>query len=373
MLYTGARGQTAKEIIEALHFNGSAESLSHGMAALLTEFHESFTKVDSLEKLSNYFRKRNKILGDQGQDNPRRNDQLNLAAALWVQRSFPIEQLYRDTIQQCYGGAIFELDFNAPEQACNAINEWVSRQTRGKIHQAIPRSVFDSFSNPLQVGLINTIFFSGRWLYPFDPKKTQDQLFYLLDGRTISLPFMYLKEKFNWVETDKLQYIEMPYRGDSLVMGILLPTARDGLPQLEKEITLDKLIRLVEASNRRKIHLYLPRFKIESIFHLLPIFHQLGIRSAFNPDVADLTGITKQAPGVYLGEALHETCIEVDEEGTVAAVLVGQFLTVLGIDRTPTFKADHPFLFLIRHTGTGQLLFMGRWTGIGPGGVPITM
>lgn len=362
MLFMGGRGKTAKEIARALHFKGSGDSLSRGMAYLLTEFHKSFDQISLLDLLGLQF---------PGTSN-RHIDQLNIATALWVQRDFPIEQLYRDWIRKYYGGAIIEVNFDVAEQARGQINAFISEKTRGKINEALPGNIFKPSSNPLAVGFINTIYFSGRWFHPFDPQHTRDQPFYLLDGKIVSLPFMHRQDNFRWAENDKVQYIELPYRGEALVMGILLPNLRDGLPQLETDLTIDQLLQIVNACRYQKLDLYLPRFKIDSMLDLPPIFRRIGIVTALDQHNADFSALTKHPIGVYLSEALHRVCIDVDEEGTVVAAMMAYFARSKGISRNPIFKADHPFLFFIRHTVTGQMLFIGRWTGKGQGETPGT-
>ena len=57
--------------------------------------------------------------------------------------------------------------------------------------------------------------------------------------------------------------------------------------------------------------------------------------------------------------------MDVNEEGTEAAAATGVVMRAMAArqpEQPPVFRADHPFLFLIRDTTTGSILFMGRLT-----------
>jgi serpin B len=350
MLYIGARGPTAEEIGQVLHLHWSGEPLSQGIASILAVVNDSAQLGGAHSGWS---------------PNSQRMDEFNVANALWIQQNFPVEPQYRDWIQTYFGGTLFEVDFQAAEQVCAQVNAWVFEQTRGKISGALPPQFFDSIRNPVTAVIVNAIYFFRQWQFSFSREATRPQPFYLLGGGKISLPLMQAAGYFRFVENDEVQYIELPYQGEALVMGILLPTWQAGLPWREEELTVEMLNHLAASCRKEKLDVFLPRFKVDSMFNLLPVFQQMGIVTALDPGIADFSGMLSDSGGVNLSGAIHRACVEVDEEGTeAAAVTMIATSRLVEIKQTPTFRADHPFLFLIRHVKTGQILFLGRWTGI---------
>ena len=334
MLYVGAREQTEEEIGNALNLRWSGETLSRNLASILSEVRESPTET---------------------------REELDMANALWIRQDLIIKPQYLDWIQKYFGGELFEVDFRRLEESRAQVNMWVSEQTRGKLREALPKSLFSSGPDPLAFIILNVIYFYRRWLHPFDREWTSNQPFYLLDGRKIILPLMRVITQVKFAKRGGTQYVELPYSGGAVAMGILLPGQRDGLPQVEAELTIGQLNYLIDTCQLKQIIILIPRFTIESTFELVPTFQQLGVRSAFDRDKADFSGIIG---GAYLRDAFHRTRVEVDEEGTVAASVVAVSGALRGSSMPSVFRADHPFLFFIRHVKTGQILFMGRWTGI---------
>jgi serpin B len=81
----------------------------------------------------------------------------------------------------------------------------------------------------------------------------------------------------------------------------------------------------------------------------------LGMVNAFGGG-ADFSGMFGTR-GPSISAVLHKAFVEVNEEGTEAAAATGVMMTIRA---NPGFRADHPFLFLIRDRRTGSVLFMGR-------------
>ena len=156
-----------------------------------------------------------------------------------------------------------------------------------------------------------------------------------------------------------LKVLELPYKGDDLSMLVLLPDAPDGLPALEGRLTADVVGGWTRGLARQDVLVYLPRFSVESRFALAPTLGAMGMPLAFS-DKADFSGMDGQRD-LFVSAVVHKARVDVDEEGTVAAASTG---VVVGLSAArkepPVFRADHPFVFLIRHNPTGAILFLGR-------------
>uniref|UniRef100_A0A3Q0SZE1 Serpin peptidase inhibitor, clade E (nexin, plasminogen activator inhibitor type 1), member 3 n=1 Tax=Amphilophus citrinellus TaxID=61819 RepID=A0A3Q0SZE1_AMPCI len=215
----------------------------------------------------------------------------------------------------------------------------------------------------LQVALVNTVAFKGVWQKQFLFTNTQNLPFVLSDGNVIKVPMMHQAAEvsfgqFRTASEQRYTVLEMPYLGRSLCLQVVLPSERKTtLSSLESQLTARQLASWDSGLRRTKMDIFLPRFKMQNKFNLRSVLPAMGISDAFNPTAADFTGISGQF-GLYVSDAFHEVRIEVTEEGTKAAAATAMVL--LKRSRAPVFKADRPFLFLLRQIKTGSILFMGR-------------
>ncbi|MDY7110117.1 MAG: serpin family protein, partial [Planctomycetota bacterium] len=183
------------------------------------------------------------------------------------------------------------------------------------------------------------------------------QNFFPGDDKSVQVPMMSLKDDFGLYESKDVQVLEMPYDGKRLSMVILLPRERGGLAELEGALSVEKLKAWLGELAVEEVRVMLPRFKLTSRFDLGQTLKQMGMPLAFAPGRADFSGMNGRRD-LFIGKVIHQAWVEVDEQGTeaAAATAVGVMLTA-----APTFfRADHPFLFLIRDRETGSILFLGR-------------
>ena len=287
--------------------------------------------------------------------------QLSVANALWGQEGYKFLDPFLHITQTHYDGGLRPVNFGASEAARKRINTWVEEQTHGKIQDLIPKGLLDSLT---RLVLTNAIYFKGDWLSQFDKKQTKDEPFTLGDGKTVQAPMMHQTAKFGYMETPLFQAVELPYVGRDLSMTIFLPRARDGLPALEKALTAAKLAQWLRGTRRpRKVILSMPKFKMNCNVPLNTVLQAMGMRDAFVPGKANFDGMNGGTEDLYIKAVLHKAFVDVNEEGTEAAAATAVVVTARSAmrPRPPVvFKADHPFLFVIRHRPTGSLLFMGR-------------
>ena len=145
-------------------------------------------------------------------------------------------------------------------------------------------------------------------------------------------------------------------------MAILLPKKHTGLLALEKVLTANKLTQWLDTAKRQEVHVFLPKFKLEKNISLNRTLSAMGMPKAFQPN--GFLGMSDAADAwkLYLSHVAHKAYVDVNEEGTEAAaatVAVGRMLSAR-YPPIPTFRADRPFLFLIRDKRTGTILFLGR-------------
>ena len=158
-----------------------------------------------------------------------------------------------------------------------------------------------------------------------------------------------------------MQILELPYDDQEMSMLILLPRKKDGLAEVENSLTVASLKQWTGNLPRARVQVFLPRFELTCGFTLNQALTAMGMTDAFDMDKADFSDIDGNRHWLFLGAVFHKAFIAVDEEGTEAAAA-----TVIGVQRSglsappPIFRADHPFLFLIRENITGSILFLGR-------------
>jgi serpin B len=82
--------------------------------------------------------------------------------------------------------------------------------------------------------------------------------------------------------------------------------------------------------------------------------------AAFGGD-ADFSGMNGKRD-LFISAVVHKAFVDVNEEGTEAAASTAVVMSRSSARLEPvaSFRADHPFVFLIRDRRTGSILFLGR-------------
>ena len=164
--------------------------------------------------------------------------------------------------------------------------------------------------------------------------------------------------RFNYLEADELQVLELPYRNDRMSMLLILP-AQGGLKALEAELSAGRVSAWRRDLSMEPVDIFLPRFTLNARYNLRDVLSEMGMPSAFEME-ADFSGMDGKKD-LYIQQAVHQGFVEVNEEGTEAAAATGVAMGLKSMPAPPAeFRADRPFLFLIQERGTGRVVFMGR-------------
>jgi serine protease inhibitor len=331
MTYAGAKGQTESQMSAVLHFPAR------------TGFHSAFGKI--IKDLN--------TRGEKGRY------ELTIANALWGQKGYTFLKEFIDLIKADYGGQLNEVDFiSATETARKTINAWVEQKTKDKIKELIKPGVLDAMT---RLVLTNAIYFKGNWASQFKEEQTKNAPFTLLEGDKVQVPMMNQMEQFPYAETESFRALELPYVDNELSMIIFLPKEIDGLKEFEQEFTLDNVSQWLNKLHKREVIVSIPKLKMTSEFSLASVLKSMGMTDAFSPSAADFSGMTEKKD-LYISAVIHKAYVDINEEGTeaAAATAITMRLTSVGPSQTPVFRADHPFVFLIRDNQTGSILFIGR-------------
>jgi serine protease inhibitor len=404
--------------------NNVPESLRRKVAELETKLAAANKEVSRLGR-SNDFNAINKA----GQKASKIADELNtllpqvdqyelrVANALWGEKTYPLRSDYLATIRKNYGAnSIFAVDFlHRPEAAGQQINGWVAAQTNNRIRDIVSPG---SLNADMRLVLTNAVYFKGAWSEPFDARATADGKFALSGGDTVDTPLMHhdalsggqygaFNEDGSFFDTPTMvpadgeangdeaakvksppRYpggggftaLSLPYKGGALSMVFLVPQTADGLPQLESRLADGALQDWVGQLCGRSVHVFIPKFKLETEYPLKERLESLGMTRAFLPNLtgegAQFDGMCESADPahrLFISQVLHKAFVETSEKGTeAAAATVALFPAAEAAEPpkmvpfTPTFRADKPFIFLIRDQQSGAILFLGRITNPNP-------
>lgn len=339
MTYAGARGETEAQMAKVLHFDLPQDNL-----------HPAFNALDlALEQIN--------APSEEGEDED--PTQLNIANSLWAQETYPFQQGFLDTIAKNYGSGIRLVDFvNRSEPVRQDINAWIEKETNGKFRDSLQAGTPDSSTRLL---LANAIYLKAKWFYPFSEANTFDEEFNLLDGSVVNVPMMHQTSTFRYGKGKKWQAISLPYDKD-ISMLIILPD-RGYFKFIEKKLNLKFYEEIADKLFHPEVILALPKFTFENSRLLSGILPEMGMPHPFTPGLADFSGMTGNRD-LNIGDILHKALISVDEKSTEASavtIVIKEVIAVEGPKEPPVrLNIDRPFIFVIRDTVNGQILFIGR-------------
>jgi serpin B len=297
------------------------------------------------------------------------NGSLGTANSLWIANHHPVTSEFEALAVSHYQGDIHTVDL-ASAATIAEMNRWVAERTFGRITDLIGELDSDS-----RLVLINALAFRGKWLTPFLPDATDDDLFTLADGQRRIVPMMSQVMRVGYAEQQDLQAVNLDYEGGRLSMVVVLPSARAGLGRLEDTLSAQALAAFDSELRVRKVSVSIPRFKISTAGSLVPLMKSLGLRHSFDRETADFSGINGRRPpdaeSLFISDVVQKAVVDVNEQGTEAvAASAVKMARVAAAMRPrgpviPVFRADHPFLFAIRDRASGEILFIGRVAGSG--------
>jgi serpin B len=243
------------------------------------------------------------------------------------------------------------------------VNLWAKKETNGLITEILPQGSIDNLTRLI---FANALYFRGAWNVPFPDERTYNYDFHLMNGNSVKVPFMSNNEHQFIGVFDDFKVLRLPYKqgkdNRQFSMYIFLPNAKDGLLALVEKVAsefelLEHSLSLIKMEEVGKFRI--PKFKFLFGLETSHMLEELGVILPFSS--GGLTKMVDSLDGQNLSVSniFHKSCIEVNEEGTEAAVASEvniAFCDPNGID----FVADHPFFFLIREVSTRTILFAGQ-------------
>lgn len=338
MLYAGAENNTKKQMAGSMQFDLPEEKIHAGFNYLDIE-------MDSRGE------------GAAGADGER--FRLNAVNAIWGQKGYELLPPYLNTLAIHYGAGLNTIDFiGYTEQSRLTINQWVADQTENKITDLLPQG---SITTLTRLVLTNAVYFNAAWKFPFKENQTTDEPFYISDENEKTVATMHQVEYLGYAQGENFQAISIPYDGNELSMVILLPAAGQ-FAAVEADLDSQMLDSIMQQMRMVNMDISLPKWEYRSKFELNPALASMGMPDAFNPAVADFSGIDGTRD-LFVQGILHEAFVKVNEAGTEATAATGVVLGIKSLSLPPppqVVKVDRPFIYVIRDIQTKIILFVGR-------------
>jgi len=348
MTYAGAAGATARQMADVFHWALPGDRLHPAFGELIA-----------------------RLLGQSAGASAPPGDQasefiFDIANSLWGQSNYQFYDEFLDTLAEDYHAPLVRHDFRgsgaSAEDGRVLINDWVSDKTHDRIKDLLKKG---DITTATRLVLVNAIYMKAAWQYQFDENATRPQTFHL-PGEDLTVEMMHQTNRYKYAEGDGYQVLELPYAGTSMSMDIFLPRA-GAFDAFEQGLSAETTAAILDTLRTCEVSLSLPKFKVEQEMELSKVLKTLGMTDAFEPFVADFSGIhDSRVDGeeIFISKVRHKAWIEVKEDGAEAAAataVIGFGVTCVSAPPPPVpFTADRPFIYMIRDTATGSTLFMGR-------------
>jgi len=325
MTYNGAEGTTKTAFEETLRLQGFTRDEINDIHKVLLEY---LLKADP------------KVI-------------LEIANSIWYRQGFEVLQAFISLNQTYYQAEVNSLNFNDPS-AKNIINAWVALKTHDKI-----KDIIDFIPPEAVMYLINAIYFNGTWTYEFKTEDTYTSEFTKEDQTVNQVQFMKMKADVGYMKNDLFSAINLNYGNKKFSMSILLPGEGKTITDIIDDLTMENYTSWMSGLIEQEVKVHLPKFKFGYKEMFNDPLADMGLGVAFT-DNADFTGINPQG-NLFISRVIHQSFIDVNEKGTeaAAATAVEVSLTSVGPE-IPVFKANKPFIFIIREKASNAILFMGK-------------
>ncbi|PFG17828.1 serpin B [Propionicimonas paludicola] len=276
--------------------------------------------------------------------------QVNTANALWGQQDLAWQPAFLDRLTKGYGAPLNQVDFGAhPDDIRVDINKWVVDQTKDKIKDLLSQG---SLTADTRLVLVNAIYFKAAWAVLLD--KLGDREFHTGD-KTVKVPFLGKLGQRPWFEDDTWRGSVQSCKNPDFALVVVLPK------QAHSTVAVPSgLFGKVLAAAPAQVKLRMPAWKTDYRTQLRPLLETLGVELAFNPDLADLSGMTTQEK-LFVSFVVHQATIDVTSGGieAAAATAVGMELTS-GVTDAKELELDRPFSYALMHVPSRTPLFVGQ-------------
>lgn len=294
--------------------------------------------------------------------------QLRIANSIWYDRTFPFNQGFLDTATTYFGATVRPLDFNDAAASVAAINGWVNEATNGKIPK-----ILDGIDPAQVMFLIDAIYFKGDWRTKFDVAQSVLAPFWRADGTVQNdVQFMHRHATMRLAQGPFWAAVDLPYGDSAYSMTVVLPLRQTTVEQLADSLCPRFWSEVTSSFHSQDVELFLPKLTLRDGRKLNDDLQALGMRSAFEPGVADFTRMSSLGSGLYVDNVTQKTYVSINEDGTEAAAVTQVGVSASSLPAYPVLWVARPYLFVIHERLTGTVLFMAKIVSVPPPETSVT-
>ncbi len=278
--------------------------------------------------------------------------ELKIANSLWARKGISLKREFLERNRKFFKAKIKTLDFSQPS-AIKEINQWVRKNTKGKIEKII-----EKIERNVVLFILNAVYFQGKWQREFPKEKTKEDFFYSPRGEEKILlmsqsgRFLYLKKE-NWAA------VALPYGKGEMSIYLFLPDTNFPLASLVQWLG-GRWEEVLKEFDEREGEISLPRIHLTYEKSFKEILKRMNMAIAFDPKKADFTGMSGEG-GLFINDVRHKTYLSITEEGTEAAAVTSVEMALTALPERFHLVFNRPFFFAIRDNRTGLILFTGAF------------
>ena len=276
------------------------------------------------------------------------------ANSVWIDDNFSPRNRYVSLLEKDFDAFLDVENFASPV-AVEAINNWCSENTDGKI-----KGIIDRLDPSNVMVLVNALYFNAPWEIEFDSDRTREQIFHGLSGEA-KVKMMGSEAYYMYASAQGFQMIQLPYQGQKYAMYVVLPPEGTDINKLISKMDDSAYHAAMDMLSQQKVRLFMPRFKVETSMILNKPLQNMGIKTAFT-SAANFSGIAEMGP-LVLDQVKQKCYIDVTEKGTEAAAVTSAQIRLTSarpVEQIPVMRVDRPFVFVIADAENRNILFAGK-------------
>ena len=286
-------------------------------------------------------------------------EQLTMADSVWIRNdpALSVNDNFLAIAADNYRAEVYSAPFD--EDTCSDINTWVKNKTDGEIQNLIDK-IYDSD----MLYLINTTLFDAKWQDEYEDNEIRDRDFTTVSGETTQVKMMY-SDEHTYLENDFCTGLMKYYKDEKYTFAALLPKDDVTIYQLVDRLNAETLDKLLSQRISAEVEAGIPVFTSDTKLDLAKILPDMGMPLAFSSgaDFSDMA--TYDGQNLYIGRVIHQTRIEVNEQGTKAAAATAVVM-VSGEAATSsnsyTVILNRPFVYMIVDMEQEIPVFIGVMT-----------
>ena len=287
----------------------------------------------------------------------------NLANSLWItnDEAFKVNNDFLQINADYHNPQMYSVNFNE-ESTVKDMNKWVKENTDGMI----PTIIDEPLPADTLMCLINALAFEAEWADVYEEHTVREGKFYPYDLVVQNVDFMYSEEYKYLCDENSTGFMKY-YAGSKYAFVAVLPNEATPLDEYIKNLTGDKISKLLNNAKNERVLTSLPKFEYDYSADITEMLMNMGIKTAFDSDTADLTGMgTWDKGNICVSKVLHKTYISVAEKGTKAGAVTAVITngSTAMPEKPHEVYLDRPFLYMIIDCENNIPFFIGTVTSL---------